>query len=448
MNGWTCGHFADAGGEICVHLRDRQQEDYVRWFRGVGLSGALLCESCANQPEQAPLVTLCAACIAAIELEGYWSGILGQPSFAERATDLRFMHTVVAPLESISGTIVDIQPVDGVQRALWIALMTDSTLVEFDLDARTTRQIATLPAGNIDLTQRITLHLAPNARFAAVVNRFGRFGSVIDLATGALTMVLDRGAYHENVCVFSAAFFQHGERTLLVHATNWNRLDISDPATGMLLTARGPTSYRQGEPRPEHYLDYFHCGLVVSPNHQWVIDNGWVWHPWGYVRGWNLHHWIEENVWESENGLSLRNLCDRAYFWDGPICWIDDTTLAIWGEGRDADQMLPAVHVFNVATGADLYWLAGPDIAPHEVWPPHTGTRGWIVYDKLLFAISPAHGTGVWDLTTSERLLHDEQFVPHRYHCGAAQFLSFRDDGAIVLSQLHGDHRTGAAHPR
>ena len=54
-------------------------------------------------------------------------------------------------------------------------------------------------------------------------------------------------------------------RTVLVHATKWNRLDACDPRTGASLTARSIAPYERDK-RPEHYLDYFHAGLVPSPD--------------------------------------------------------------------------------------------------------------------------------------------------------------------------------------
>jgi hypothetical protein len=122
--------------------------------------------------------------------------------------------------------------------------------------------------------------------------------------------------------------------------------------------------------------------------------------------------------------------------WDGPLCWIDATTLAVWGEGRDDEQMLPAVRLFDVATGNSLDWFPEPDVAPHRVWPPRSGQPGWIVYHRYLFAISPQHGTGVWDSVSGERLLHNAAFVPLRYHRGAAQFLTLQHDGSISITHL------------
>jgi hypothetical protein len=349
------------------------------------------------------------------------------PNHAPSSPDLHFVHTLIDALP-LSAPILDIQPID--------LLTADGILAELDLTSRALRPVATLPAGVVDLTQPVAIHLARQARFAAVVNRFGRFGLVVSLESGTTAMHLDRDAYHEDVCEFPVAFFERSERTLIVHTTDWNRLDISDPANGSLLTARGPTSYGQGEPRPAHYLDYFHCGLLVSPDQEWIVDNGWAWHPWGVVRAWNLRRWLEENIWESEDGPSLRDLVDRAYLWDAPLCWIDSTTLAIWGEGRDEEEIVAAIRLIDVTTGADLHGFCGPDVTPHSVWPPNTGKRGWIAYDRVLFAISPAHGTGVWDLASDEQLLHEPTLKPHCYHRGVAQFLSLREDGAIVLSQL------------
>jgi len=417
MTHCSCGHSDDTPAQVCLHLRDYcQQEDYIRWFRGVGRSYALLCDHCALQPEQAPLVTVCGSCFRAIEQERSWQGVLGVMQFAERPTSLRFAHSVVTRSTGLAEPIVDIQPIEQSNRSLWLALTGDGVLHELDLTAHTALQLATLPRGIIDLAEPVTLFLAPDVRFVAVVNRFGRFGQVLDLTTRTPTLQLDRGTYHEDVCVFPVAFVRHQSRTLVIHATNWNRLDISDPTTGALLTARGPTSYTRGEVRPEHYLGYFHCGLSVSPDQRWIVDNGWVWHPWGSLRSWSVERWLEQNVWESEDGSSLRELCDRAYFWDGALCWVDATTLAVWGEGRDDDEMLPAVRRFDVATGSSLDWFPEPDVAPHRVWPPRSGQPGWMVYH--LFAISSQHGTGVWDILSGERLLHDGAFVPLRYHRG------------------------------
>ncbi|MES4792931.1 MAG: hypothetical protein C4321_08035 [Chloroflexota bacterium] len=223
---------------------------------------------------------------------------------------------------------------------------------------------------------------------------------------------------------FSCTFFQHNGRLLLAHGTDRNRLDISDPQTGSLLTERGPTSYRRGEERPAHYLDYFHCGLTVSPDNEWIADNGWVWHPFGTITAWSLRGWVTENVWESEDGPTKKALCWRDYYWDGPLCWINSRTLAVWGQGTDEENLFAAVRLFDVVSGEELGWFPGP--------------VGELVFDEYLFSCAPEHGTSVWDVATGERLLHTPEFCPTTYHPGAREFLTWRPDGTLLLSRLEG----------
>jgi len=112
---------------------------------------------------------------------------------------------------------------------------------------------------------RRRLHVSRDGEFAAVVNDYGRHGQLVDLRSGNVTVELDGGDYDQDTVPFSFAFTNVGGRLVAIHRTAWNRLDISEPATGKLLTERGPTSYQHGEPRPEHYLDYFHRRTVSEP---------------------------------------------------------------------------------------------------------------------------------------------------------------------------------------
>jgi hypothetical protein len=179
-----------------------------------------------------------------------------------------------------------------------------------------------------------SLHVSPRGDLAAVVEARGRHGIVLDLDDGRPTMTLDRGAYHPEQTDFLVAFFEPDGQLRLVHGADLNRLDVCDPRTGGTLTVRSPTSYRSGKERPENYLDYFHGGLSISPGGERIADNGWVWHPLGVVTSWELRRWVREHPWESEDGPTRRSLCARKYFWNGPLCWFDDGTLAVWGYTR------------------------------------------------------------------------------------------------------------------
>jgi hypothetical protein len=236
---------------------------------------------------------------------------------------------------------------------------------------------------------------------------------VIELDSGRVTLELDGGDYHPETVPFSVAFGQLGERPVVVHRTDWNRLDASDAATGEPLTAREFSPYEPGKAAPEHYLDYFHGALHLSPSGRWLADDGWVWHPVGIPCVWELRPWLTENVWESEDGPSRRNLCLRSYHWDSPMCWVGENLLAVSGIGGDDQALLPGVRIFDVMTGIEVQAFAGP--------------AGALFADgRRLYAAAPS-GLEVWDPITGERTGLLPGFVPSRHHRGTGELASFTD---------------------
>jgi hypothetical protein len=80
-------------------------------------------------------------------------------------------------------------------------------------------------------------------------------------------MTLDNGGSHAETVPFSLAFACHRGQDVVIHRTAWNRLDVSDPATGRLLTARGPTGCGWGEATPEHGKcagNHAACGAIST----------------------------------------------------------------------------------------------------------------------------------------------------------------------------------------
>jgi hypothetical protein len=266
------------------------------------------------------------------------------------------------------------------------------------------------------------LQVSRNGELAVVANTYGRKGIVLDLVTGKTTMNLLRDDEDSDVCVYPLAFVDLDDHLRLIHGTAWNRLDVSDAKTGILLTERGPTSYSRDEDRPEHYLNYFHSQLTLSPGQQFIADNGWVWHPLGVVSTWNVPRWLKKNVWESENGDSKMYLTVCDFFWDGPLCWLDDHRLAVWGYGQAVGWMIPAVCIYDIFTGNRDHWFAGPN--------------GSLVFDDYLFSFDKKDGMSLWDIETGERLLCESGFCPVGYHHGAKEFLTLLEDGHIRISRL------------
>lgn len=410
-----CGHVAIAGtNRMCRHLLGTEGDGHVRLLTGRGLEFDLCCAACdraaldGSPPE---LLPACEGCVTRCTDDDWallaWRGEPGIPARLEH------LGTTVTDTPLPAAT-ADLVPVTAGSRPAWLLLTQDGQIGLFDAGSGQWDLLAraTVPAepdhepwAGHRLRQR--LHANPLGDFAAVVNDYGHHGQVIDLRTRAVTLTLHGGSYHPDTVPFSVAFARHQGRTVVIHRTAWNRLDVSDAATGNLLTSRGPTSYRRGERRPEHYLDYFHGALCLSPGGRWIADDGWVWHPVGVPAVWDAQAWLRDYAWESEDGPSRRALCQRAYHWDTLMCWTGEDLLAVSGIGSDDEAMLQGLRIFDVSTGAQVAAFAGPAGALFAA-----GGR--------LYSAAPA-GLEVWDPRTGERTGTVPGFVPASYHPAACE---------------------------
>ena len=189
----------------------------------------------------------------------------------------------------------------------------------------------------------------------------------------------------------------------------------------------------QREPREQHSLDYFHCGLDVSPDQRFIADNGWVWAPVGIVTTWSIDAWLA-NPYESEDGPTRKRLCARDYFWDGPSCWLDGSELAVYGYGNDDEWLIPGVRIFDAATGKEQRWFPGP--------------RGQLAFDRELYAIDD-YGLTVWNVTRGTRVFADIKTMNARYHWprGAKAFVSIANGSTTVLRGADAQWNRGIVTP-
>lgn len=242
-------------------------------------------------------------------------------------------------------------------RSTWLLLSDGGVIFRFFADTGEWSSVATIgligepdhkPWCGHALNRR--LHLSRDSQFAAVVNDFGRHGQLIDLKSGKVTLELNGGEYYSDTVPFSFSFFELNGKTFAIHRTAWNRLEISDPTTGSLLTERTPNMMSQGgRERPEHDLDFFHGALYPSPDGLHVVDDGWVWHPVGVMAYWSLARWLSENVWESEDGPTKKHLCARDYYWNKAVAWIDENRIAVGGIGDDDIDMIEGARIFDIS---------------------------------------------------------------------------------------------------
>jgi hypothetical protein len=428
---FECTHDKSDPEYVCPHMLEKityQQgpdlyiREHLKWFTGKGVKYRLVCSNCAKlEVDQRPEnVSVCKACFRELEQEGGCGGKTGDPEFLEAEAHLKFDVSTVKFYNLWTHLIADIQPLYQSSDYNWLVTTASGSLIK--VPARVGSKIETVAnlGNHVDFTKPVLMRVSPNERFLAIANTYGQSCCVVDLIRNVVAHKLSRDTYHIEHCIFPLSFFVFAGKDLLVHGTQWNRLDVTDPETGELLTRR---EYAKGaeKERPPHYLDYFHGLLTVSPGNDLVVDNGWVWHPVGIPVVFSLNSWLSSNVWESEDGASRKHLDFRDYSWPTPICWIDEKTVALSGFGGDDLWIIPAAQFVDTSTGKTLRWFAGPE--------------GEFFFDEYLFASSEKGFTG-WNIETGERILNQPSFHPVRYHRRTKEFLSILSQNRLCVGQV------------
>ncbi|MFD7645856.1 hypothetical protein ACFV4P_35045 [Kitasatospora sp. NPDC059795] len=290
----------------------------------------------------------------------------------------------------------------------WLVLSGDGRLARWTPATGEVRDVARYreerPASEDGGGVRLRLHVSRCGRWAAVVQDRGRYGAVVDLAAGAPVLELDGGDYCCETVPFALAFAEHGGRPVVVHRTDWNRLDVTDLVSGEVLTARGGPD---GE-GAEYDVDYFHGALALSPDGTRVYDGGWVWQPWGMPAVWSLAAWLDGSPHESEDGPS-RAVYPEVSEWNGPAVWIDDGRVAVYdrdGAGRGTVHVLDPASVELRAPG--VRWIEAVATFP---WP--VGDLGFFTDGEHLLIADEAGLRGV-DVTGGRQVFAIDGFRPAR----------------------------------
>lgn len=436
-----CGHAGPATPpRLCVHVRDHSQDlsGSYRYYTGIGLEYLLLCRDCAEwtEGERPPAALVCADCLERITSDlGEAVGVRGHPEVLLRRDGPEIAPTAVPLGDSLASNLIDVAPGASGQ---WFGLCADGTIVGVGQGWRSATALTAVslraephPEQPPRQPIRRRLHVSPSGRFAAVVDDYGRFGVVVDLKTGRTTMQLDGGDGHPWTVPFSLAFAVHRGREVVVHRTAWNRLDVSDPESARILTAREPTSYGRGEAQPAHYLDYFHGGLQLSTDGRRLLGDGWVWHPIGIPVVWDLQAWLDDDVWESEDGVTRRYLAARSYYWDHGMCWIDAHHVALEGIGSDDDHMVAGARIFDVAQPGESASIRWPVVKETGAF---AGPSGEFFSDGRQLFSSAEDGLSVWSLATGERTAYGPGFRPGRFSFASREFVEIRDGDVSVWS--------------
>lgn len=328
--------------------------------------------------------------------------------------------------------IVDACMVDAYYGHL-LVLTENATLRGVDLESGACIDLCSVALPALGTKQRFgaaryRLHASADGKHAAIVVDRGTEGVVVEVSTGRLTMRLDGGDYHADTVPFSACFLRFQGRDVLVHRTQWNRLDVSDPATGEALTERDTDA------EPERHLDYFHGQLLPSPDGSRLLDDGWVWHPVGIPRAWSVSDWLGANVWESEDGPSAVNLSMRED-WNLPICWIGNRHVALWGldswdeEVDEEAETGPGVRILDVTQQKQTAERRlTMDVNPIQVIDLYSSG------DHLY--VTASGGTTVWDMTSGAQIAAYPDFIAWLHHTIRGSLIAIRPEAIVELSMV------------
>lgn len=363
--------------------------DYLKHYTGQGKDYELHCLDCCREhlqnvtPEQ----------FERIEKLATLGQITGRPETAKAEVTFERQEQVLHSegLLAVTGTSKGWLGITPRKEFVWLGQEPGAALIHCKVDFHKPFQFQVL------------------GDFALLVNDFHNKGYVYSVSSGEVVLRFQRGGYHLRHCSFPAALISNRNRLCLVHATDWNMLQVTDLKTLEVLTERA--DYQR--------LDYFHCRLVPSPEQSRLAENGWMWHPLGTVRTWDIDPWLSENPYESDDGESVKEFCHREYVWDTPLVWLNDQRLAVWGGGVDDKSLFPAIRIFDVSSGREVDWFPGPEV----------DNQGWLAFHEVLYAVSPLGGTTIWDIKTGAMLCRLEDFQPTAFHQG--RFLTVTADGAV-----------------
>ncbi len=391
----ACGHGEPLGGK-CLHLdgpgdgKPGEGRLGATWrFTGAGLRYDLLCPACAalDAPETTPL---CVQCVYTARRDRRCDGFdTTRLVLPRRDVGLR-VETAQAQVALDAGLEAAIRawaPIPRDASGAVLALLADGRVVRVGLDG--VRPVGSLGPTTFEVTADLVLLPSPDGQLVAIAERLGVRLVVLALRapwTDESTIWrATRGDYQVGHCPFPLAWAEHQGRQLLVHAVDWNRLDVTDPRTGA----------RPREGAPEDDEDHFVGELVLSDDGRWLADGGWVWHPVGISRAWRLDRWLTgqplpacdlRHAWQINYGLQL------------PHTFVGSTLFA-WGIGDDADSLLPGVRRHDVEADRELEPLVGPEgdlfsDGPRLVSLGSKGLRVWDVADGALLLDAPdARGT-------------------------------------------------------
>ncbi len=205
-------------------------------------------------------------------------------------------------------------------------LCKNAYLIQINTETKEVNQIMPLKLDKIDFEKSISLQLSDQDNLISITNSKGKVGCIYNLVLKEIALTLDRKDYNTEQTYFPIKFLTINNLDYLIHATDWNHLEIFDFKLKKNLTERTTNKYVEGK-KNELYLDYFYGQLHLSPSKKWLLSSGWNWHPVSSLKFIDFNKWMNESKFEPEKENDANRIIMSNY-WDRALCWIDDDTIA------------------------------------------------------------------------------------------------------------------------
>ena len=226
--------------------------------------------------------------------------------------------------------------------------------------------------------------------YICVTERYGLNAATVNI-TDRRVLRFAREDYHCDVSSYSIGFLEYNGRVLLIHQTQWNRLDITDLETEELLTER-EIIYRKTDemvtnkwgtsPKMEskNYIDYFHSLLHLSPDGKHFLSNGWHWGPADNIKCFETERFLEEYE-TCEEHIEYA----RGYVWDRPCTFVGNDMLVIAADNDiiKAEDGVAEAELKEPPAYHQLLFYKLSEIKAHQY--TYSGYEG---YDTLSLAYS------------------------------------------------------------
>ncbi|MCP3921590.1 MAG: hypothetical protein GY714_03300 [Desulfobacterales bacterium] len=429
--------------KVCKHLKDKTADEYIQYFTGKEQIYNCVCPECFKKKD---IDSSDFSSIEETELSDlYLESIEGKPGIKiDINNNLFFKHRVISIDKLTDTEILFSIAMENNKKEEYLFLTAQNQLIKIDFETLKIHELPHILADSkIDFTKNVEMKLSKDCKLLAVYNLFGQYGMVYDLESMTELIELDRGDYHVDVTPFTFAFHQYKCKTLIITSTDWDMIDVIDPESKQILTKRKWEELPEDRSEEMHGAE-FRSSVYISPNGNWIVEDGWLWHPIGRIIRWDLNQWIENNKWEADDGKSIEILRDAEYSWGNPVSWIDDDNLLVWGYGNDDDYMLASAVIYDINTCEVKYWFYGPgnnyiideylfSWNHKSMWEKSKMDNGSYYQERIDKGME---SFSVWDIESGALILKDDQIFPAVYNRKSKIFLTLEGNGKFRLSKL------------